>query len=148
MTMVPLREFTTTRAGDEAGSTSRFSITDRKATLSSGAAGARTSMDTASTARAVPWPMRPLMAAARRCAVVKSGALRFMTSAGALPKGLATVRSTVAPLGMRPAAWVLTVTLEPSAPWAPKPPRRRDPPADDRGRRGRDPPARDEKKRR
>ena len=64
---------------------------------------------------------------ATRWAVVKSAELRFMISVGAVAKGLSTVRSTVAPLGMRPELVAFTVTREPSAPSAPKPLTNREP---------------------
>ena len=74
-----------------------------------------------STGRATPWPRLSLMLLATLNAVVKSGELRLITSIGSSPKALGTARSTRAPLGIRPEFMTLTVTLEPSAPSAPKP---------------------------
>jgi hypothetical protein len=61
------------------------------------------------------WKYR-LTASAIRLAVVKSGVCRFSTTLLPSSKGLATVRSTLAPFGMRPALGMLTVILDPSAP--------------------------------
>ena len=61
------------------------------------------------------------MPSARRAAVVKSGVLRFSTTCWPAPKSEGTLRSTVAPLGMRPLLGTLSEMREPSLPFTPKP---------------------------
>ena len=61
------------------------------------------------------------MPSLRRVAVVKSGVLRLSITNDSVPKSVGTSRSTVAPLGMRPALGTLTLTREPSLPATPKP---------------------------
>jgi len=61
-----------------------------------------TLIDTPSTASATPPPNRALIAVATFCAVVKSERARLKTSVGAVSNPVSTVRSTVAPSGMRP----------------------------------------------
>jgi len=87
-----------------------------------GSCGARTCTDTASCASAVPAPNWSLMALATRLAVVKSGVLRFSVRLPELAKLDGTVRSTLAPLGMRPVEEMFTCTLEPLWPSALMPP--------------------------
>ncbi|MNE38805.1 hypothetical protein D3C80_1327170 [compost metagenome] len=79
-------------------------------------------MEVASRAWAVLGPTRSLTTSATRRAVVKSGRFRLKVMVSPWEKEFGTSRSTVAPLAMRPTVGVLTTTLEPSAPSAPRPP--------------------------
>ena len=74
-----------------------------KVTRASGVAGMRTRTTRPSSACAVPAPMRSLIARATSRAVLKS--LEFKSSCRLSPwfSGVATLRSTVAPSGTRPA---------------------------------------------
>ena len=78
--------------------------------------------DTASTALARLSPKVRLMPSATRSAVVRSASARLKVRVGAVSKPVATARSTVAPLGIRPAEGMLTDTWLPSAPETPRPP--------------------------
>ena len=116
MTTVPVREFTTTRAGGDAGSTSKFSIIDKKATRWLISAGAKMRVDTASKALAVPGPKVSLIELAKRRLVVKSEFFRFSTIYSLVEKGVSTIFSTLAPDGIRPTVGTLTVSVVPAPP--------------------------------
>ena len=88
----------------------------------SGSAGARTATVTASMARAVWSPSKSLTLPASRVAVVKSGVCRFSSTSALVANPLATLRSTIAPPGIRPALGMFPEIREPSLPDAPKPP--------------------------
>ena len=116
------KELITTFAFAFAVVTSRFSSKERYSTRWEGSRGALTLIEVASIAFAVLGPSKPLIRSTTRFAVVKSGRLRFSTMASCVRNSLGTARSTVAPFGIRPALGIFTVTFEPSAPDAPKPP--------------------------
>ena len=99
ITTVPVRELMITLAAALAGSTSRFSTVDRKATRWVTSSGARTRTDPPSMMLAAPSPMPLLTLATRRVAVVKSGSLRLRTIESPCASCVGTARSTVAPFG-------------------------------------------------
>src|SRR3546814_20251107 len=89
--------------------------------------GADTWIDTASSGEAAPGPSVPLIASATRLLVVKSASRRLNISAGEVLNGVSTIRSTVAPSGMRPDEGPFTTTCDPSPPSTPNPPTARTP---------------------
>src|SRR5690606_26555830 len=121
MTTVPVRLLTMTRAALSAGSTSIISIAAimlARALESSGRCKARV---TPSSTEAVPGNCA-LIASRTREAVRKSACDRFQRSTSDWSNPVCTIRSTLAPSGMRPTVGTLTVSLEPSRPETPRPP--------------------------
>ena len=120
ITMEPVRALITTLAEGMEFSMLNSSISAIKLTRAFGSVGARTWIVRPSAAWAVPSPKRRLMACATLRAVWKSDASnpRLMLSPSC--NGVATARSTWAPLGMRPALrWLICTLLPPAAAPAP-----------------------------
>ena len=86
-----------------------------KATRCEASAGARKEIDTPSNARAVSAPKVLLTAATMAVVVVKSCSRTFIITNSVFSNGVSTIRSTVAPLGMRAEVGTPTATLEPAA---------------------------------
>ena len=77
--------------------------------------GARIAIDTPSSALATSEPKRELIALMMAVVVVKSLSRTFKISCSAVANGLSTIRSTVAPAGMRPDVGTPMATFEPAA---------------------------------
>ena len=111
-----------TRAGGADGviiSSSTAATNDTRLSISF---GAFTFTVAPSRDTAVPAPKAALIARARLVELEKSGVFRLSIKDAAVSKGLLTIRSTVAPPGMRPTVGMLTVRLDPSLPVIPRPP--------------------------
>ena len=99
-----------------------------KATRCDMSVGALIENDMPSRACAVPWPKFLLIELTMAVVVVKSDSRTFMTTWSDFSNGVSTMRSTVAPPGMRAEVGTPMLTLEPaalvstpvavSAPWA------------------------------
>ncbi len=84
--------------------------------------GARTDTLVALSAVAVPLPNSSSMASTTRETVWKLGWRTLSITSGRWAKSLGIIRSTVAPLGIKPLLEVLIATREPLAPSALTPP--------------------------
>ena len=115
ITTVPVRELITTRAAASPGETSRFSIMLKKDTLCDESAGAVMATETPSSAFAVPSPKATLIASVIALAVEKSDSRMLSTICSALSNGDSTIRSTVAPFGIRPDVGTPICILLPAA---------------------------------
>jgi hypothetical protein len=103
ITTEPVRALITTFADGVARATSRFSMSARNATRASVDAGMRTCTTRPSRACAVPLPIRSLIERTTSRAVLKSLVLRSSCRNSPWLSGVGTLRSTVAPSGIRPA---------------------------------------------
>ena len=92
----------TTLAGGSPGETSKFSTMLKNDTRCEDSVGAWTAIETPSRAFAVPSPNATLIASVIAVEVEKSASLIFKTICSDVSKGVATILSTVAPLGIRP----------------------------------------------
>ena len=120
--MVPVRSFTTTRAGSS-GCTSTASRRDSSSTARPrSGAGTLTVTAPGSLALATPVPSSLSTAVTMRCAVAKLACRSARTIVSFCTKVLGTSRSTRAPPGTRPAAVLPAFTELPELPFASNPP--------------------------
>ena len=104
------------RAGASPGCTSMFSTMLMKLTRWVVSCGARTVIETPSSARAMSAPNFSLIALTIAVVVVKSLSRTLSSTWSVLSKGFSTTFSTLAPPGMRDAVGTPIVTLEPAPP--------------------------------
>src|SRR5450830_84058 len=121
MTTVPVRELNTTFGFSWPCSIDRLSRRAMKATRWVGFSGATTAMLVASSVLAT-LPNFLLIESTILVAVSNEGRLSDRRTVALVEKSVAISRSIMAPLGIRPAVGVLTVTDEPLLPAADRPP--------------------------